>query len=431
MSRSVLFRPIACAVLAVALLPFSAASAAPAGNGGKLLKMVALVRHGVRAPVQSPETLAQWSLKPWPRWPVGRGELTPRGARLVSAQWREMRESLAWNGLLPGEGCPGPGDVYVYADSEQRTRATAAALLEGLAPGCGLGYLTRSPDLKGPDPLFHPVAGGLCRPEQNSSTAEVAPETLEVSLRPELDIMGRLAGPAAPALCRAYGLPEGCTFAALPSRLTSDGPGGLPQMKGALSIGSSLAEIWLLEAAQWPERQPAWGGLTPDELLGIMPVHTREFNAVQRAPSVAGPEGSALLAAMSAALTGSHPDPAVNAASLVVFVGHDTSIAHVAALLGLRWKTGSWPADAVPPGAALLLGLWRTDEGNTLVRAGFAAQDLGVMRSDDAQTLRQAALGRAEPEFALPTAAGARAGLPPDEFARAVDALLVRACLPR
>ena len=202
-------------------------------------------------------------------------------------------------------------------------------------------------------------------------------------------------------------------------------------MKGALSIGSSLAEIWLLEAAQWPERQPAWGGLTPDELLEIMPVHTREFNAVQRAPSVAGPEGSALLAAMSAALTGAHPDPAVNAASLVVFVGHDTSIAHVAALLGLRWKTGSWPADAVPPGAALLLELWRTDEGNILVRAGFAAQDLGVMRSDDAQTLRQAALGRAEPEFALPTAAGARAGLPPDEFARAVDALLVRACLPR
>ena len=36
MSRSALFRPIACAVLAVALLPFSAASAAPAGNGGKL-----------------------------------------------------------------------------------------------------------------------------------------------------------------------------------------------------------------------------------------------------------------------------------------------------------------------------------------------------------------------------------------------------------
>lgn len=437
---SAVFRLVARAALALSLLVPHAASAAPAapvGNGVKLLKAVVLVRHGVRSPLQSPDVLAQWSQKPWPRWPVGRGELTPRGADLVRAQWHALRESLAWSDLLPVEGCPGPGDVYVYADNEQRTRATAAALLEGLAPGCGLGYRTRSPELTGPDPLFHPVAGGLCRPDQSSLVAETALETLEGALRPDLDGMARLTGPAAPALCRAYGLPEGCDFAALPTRLTAGDADRPPRVEGALPIGSSLAEIWLLEAAQWPGRDPAWGGLDPDGLLKVLPVHTREFNAIQRAPSVAGPEGSALLAAMSAALTGTHPDPAVNAAALIVFVGHDTSIAHVAALLGLHWKTGTWPADAVPPGAALLLGLWRTDEGRTLVRAGYVAQDLGTMLSDDSQTLRQAALGRAEPEFALPAAATDKAGfplratLPPDEFTRAVAARLNRECLPR
>lgn len=439
MPCAAVFRLVACAVLALSVLFPGAASAAPAApedNGVKLLKMVALVRHGARAPLQSPETLALWSQKPWPQWPVEPGELTPRGAELVRAQWHTLRESLAWSDLLPVEGCPGPGDVYVYADSEQRTRATAAALLEGLAPGCGLGYLTRSPELPGPDPLFHPVAGGLCHPDHGSLAAETALVPLEGALRPDLDLMARLTGPAAPALCQAYGLSADCSFAALPTRLVANGPGGYPYVEGALPVGSSLAEIWLLEAVQWPEHNPAWGALTPDGLLKVLPVHTREFNAIQRAPSVAGPGGSALLAAMSTALTGTHPDPAVNAASLVVFVGHDTSLAHVAALLCLHWRTGAWPADAVPPGATLLLGLWRTADGRTLVRAGFAAQDLGTMLSSDPQVLRRAALGRAELEFALPDPADKagfplRASLTPEEFAQAVDARLNRACLPR
>ena len=59
------------------------------GGDAKLLKMVVLSRHGVRSPTQSSETLESWSRKDWPEWPVKRGELTPRGAKLVTAMWEQ------------------------------------------------------------------------------------------------------------------------------------------------------------------------------------------------------------------------------------------------------------------------------------------------------------------------------------------------------
>jgi Histidine acid phosphatase. len=74
-----------CALLAATAPEGGAAE--QGGGDAKLLKMVVLSRHGVRSPTQSSETLESWSRKDWPEWPVKRGELTRRGASLVSAIW--------------------------------------------------------------------------------------------------------------------------------------------------------------------------------------------------------------------------------------------------------------------------------------------------------------------------------------------------------
>lgn len=410
------------------------ASAAPQ-NAPTLVKVVALVRHGVRAPLEQPEMLAQWSEKTWPSWPVGRGELTPRGATLITALWGEMRENLAWNNLLPVTGCPAPGSIYVYADNEQRTMATAAALLNGLAPGCGLSYAMAG--TPGPDPLFHPLAAGLCRPDQTALPAEVDVTRLTTSLRSDLTTMAALTGPASPAWCQGHGLPGGCTFADLPSRMRAPDHGHPAGLDGGLAIGSDLAEIWLLEAAQWPGQNPAWGGLKPDGLSRVLTVHGQVFNALERAPSIAAPDGSALLAAMTSALNGDNDEAAANAAALTVFVGHDTSIAHVASLLGLHWKIAHYPADEVPPGSVLMLELWRTANKEPVVRAVFLAQGFDALLSSDPQILSQAAPERAELEFVLTSAPDSaregqhKASLPLNDFTRFVETRLDPACLPR
>lgn len=403
-------------------------------ENARLVRVVALARHGVRAPVQSPDELRQWSQKKWPAWPVGQGDLTPRGAELVSALWSGMRREFAAGGLLPADGCPSEGAVYVYADAEERTRATADALLQGLAPGCGVTPVFQT--APGPDPLFHPTAAGVCRPDEAALSAEVDTQALSRELAEGMNRVAELVGPADPAFCTRHRLRPGCTVTDVPSRVILNRD-GTARLEGGLATASSLGEIWLLQAAQWPAARPAWNLLDTNDLLELLPVHTQTFNAVQRAPSMALPEGSALLSTMSAALAGVHPDPAVNAASLVVFSGHDTSIAHVASLLGIHWRTGNWPADAIPPGAILLLTLWKTDGGASLVRAGFACQGMDVFRSDDPQTLQQAAPQRVWTDFgfsgagaaAIPTPAGP--GMPLADFVRTVESLLDPLCLPR
>ena len=67
-----------------------------------------------------------------------RGELTQRGAKLVTAMWEQEAAFLREAGLLPSKGCPEAGTIAVRADRDQRTRVTGEAVLEGLGAGSSL-----------------------------------------------------------------------------------------------------------------------------------------------------------------------------------------------------------------------------------------------------------------------------------------------------
>ena len=114
---------LACALLSH--VPLTGIAAQQRDDQPRLTKIVALTRHGVRSPTQSAATLSQWSTRTWPQWPVPRGHLTPRGARLVTAMWEDMRGRMLNLSLLPDAACPPPGLIFVRAVVEQRTSATA------------------------------------------------------------------------------------------------------------------------------------------------------------------------------------------------------------------------------------------------------------------------------------------------------------------
>src|SRR5262245_10078193 len=114
-----------------------------------LVKVVILSRHGVRSPLVKPEDLARWrpedATPPWPEWkcpdrPDGKckpGDLTPHGAELA----RRMGDYYRTNYRLFSGNCPGSGELYFWADTDQRTKVTGQSLLRGLVPECGEDYL--------------------------------------------------------------------------------------------------------------------------------------------------------------------------------------------------------------------------------------------------------------------------------------------------
>lgn len=373
---------LVCLALVALLVPAGPLPAS-AADDGKLVKVVVLSRHGVRAPTQKHKTLEEWSERVWPVWPVKRGWLTPRGAELVTAMWGTVGEQFRKDGILPPNLCQRPADVFVRADTDERTRATARALLDALAPDCRLGYAVSTDAI---DPLFHPVKAGLYTFDPIGAATDILSMTdgglgqLQDDLATPLALIGRLSAPVSPGLCGKFNLPQDCALSDLPNAVSVSADGRDVGITGSLAIASSLAEIFLLEYGEWPGVAAGWGQVTAPTLRQVLPVHARVFDVVNRAPLVAWARGSSLLSEMGAALLGTHYDERCNKAALVVFVGHDTNIANLGALLGVNWQLPEYPLNSIPPAAALMLELWEKN-GQREVRVNLLAQPMSALHT--------------------------------------------------
>ncbi|MEO5766474.1 MAG: histidine-type phosphatase, partial [Casimicrobiaceae bacterium] len=184
-----------------------------AQSDGTLLKAVIVSRHGVRTPTLMADQASGWTTQPWPSWEQPRGALTAKGLALARLVGGYQRDYLAAHGLLPARGCPAPGQVYVYADVEERTQATAQGLVDGLAPGCALAVHSRAPATV--DGVFHPVAAKVCRIDglraQIAVLSRIDGGFAGVYARNAgaFDALQRTFGTVNPALCALYGKAAG------------------------------------------------------------------------------------------------------------------------------------------------------------------------------------------------------------------------------
>src|ERR1700722_13297255 len=99
------------------------------------LKFVLIVsRHGIRPPLQPTKTINQYSSDPWPEWEVALGELTPHGAIALQQMGQYLRLRYVEDGLFAPGGCPAPGELYLYSDTDHRNLDSTRATFAGFAP---------------------------------------------------------------------------------------------------------------------------------------------------------------------------------------------------------------------------------------------------------------------------------------------------------
>lgn len=409
-------------LLAILLACMSVVAPCSASENEELLKVVVLSRHGVRSPTQDARLLSLWSQKPWPQWPVAKGELTPRGARLVTAMWSNLRQTLQKTGVL--EKNIAPESVYVRADVDERTKATARALLDGLYPGGKLDYVVAQEKL---DPLFHPVKAGLYRYDAIAVATDVLGmthgglERLQDEFAGAMSLMSRISGPPSATLCSRFALMPTCQLTDLPNAISISSDGAGIRLVGSLGIASSMAEIFLLEYGEWPEEAAGWGLVDARVLSQVLPIHSRVFDVVNRAPVVAWANGSSLLKEMASALLATHSNRRINDAKLVVFVGHDTNIANVGGLLGIDWQPSGYAPNGIPPAGALFLELWQKS-GARYVKARFYAQTPKSLHEPlNASGVDEETLARFAPVASLVHAGNASMDMEASDFMRLVE----------
>ncbi|MET0550904.1 MAG: histidine-type phosphatase [Xanthomonas sp.] len=356
--------------------PKPAAASAP--HAAQVRLTLVVLRHGVRAPTQSPQELAKYAAQPWPQWPVAPGQLTAHGAAGMQALGARYRQRWLAAAVLTPD-CAASGAV-VIADSTPRNHDSAAAFAAGLLPGCQAHYLALPTTQN--NPLFH-----FGKDEDKDDDAPAAPPQLDAATRSRLRALQRvLSGCAGPA-CTAQGAPRLDD----PQRLQDPA-----QAAKALKTAGSLAENLMLEYAQGlPLPQVAWGRADAAALQRLIGLHNASFGYSKRALPAARAGGSNLLAHLLATLQAAAGQPPAVAplapadTHALVLLGHDTNLAHLAGLFGIDPLVPGQP-DAYPPGGALLLELVRQD-GHDFLQLRSVVPTLPALRANrfDGRGLRE------------------------------------------
>lgn len=326
-------------------------------------------RHGVRAPLQGEAAAAHYADEAWPQWSTPASLVTPHGRKAVQLSGEFLRQWLVQQALLPRNGCPAPGSLTVWANTDQRTIDSGALLADALAPGCNVQAGHRA--VGSNDPLFRPIEAGAVPFDANAAVAAIQRETGG----PAALLQGHAA--ELQALQQILGCTKTpCDFARMPSTLKPSADGRGLALGGPIDLTSGTGEVLLLQYAEgMPLSQVGWGRATPERLAQVSRLHALLFDIYARPHYMASRSGAPLAREVLQRF-GDAGAPKVS-----VFVGSDTHIAALSSLLGVHFHLPGYGADDPPPGGALVLGLWRTPDGQRSVRAQYLAQSLDQLRT--------------------------------------------------
>ena len=251
-----------------AMLPFTtAAMAETVPQGYQLEQVLIMSRHNLRAPLaNNGSVLEQSTPNTWPEWEVPGGQLTTKGGVLEVYMGHYMREWLAEQKLVTSGECPAPGTVYAYANSLQRTVATAQFFITGAFPGCDIPV--HHQDKMGVmDPTFNPVIT-----DGSAEFSEKAIKAMEVrhqqdSLGESYQLLEKIVRYDQSPSCKEK---QVCSLT-MASDTFSAPVQQEPGVSGPLKIGNSLVDAFTLQYYEgFPLDQVAWGEITTAQQWSLL-----------------------------------------------------------------------------------------------------------------------------------------------------------------
>ena len=332
-----------------------------------------LWRHGLRAPLPPEAAAEPRAGEAWPAWSTPPSLLTPHGRAALALSGQYQRAMLQSAGLLPVRGCPAAGQVFVWANTVDRTIASGDVLAEALAPGCGTPV--RHLPMGETDPLFNPIEAGAVDFDAEQAVRVINRETggVQALVAPE--------GAAVRAMQRVLGCDERrpeerCTLQAAQAGLRPGADGRGLALRGPIDVASGTAQVLALQYAEGlPLGEVGWGRAGLAEIASVSRLHALLFEVYARpsymAQRIAGPLSRRLLDQLLAP----------QAPPVSLFIGHDNNIAALTALLGVSFQFTGYGRNDPPVGSVLLLERLRdTATGRRYLRLRYEAQSLDQLR---------------------------------------------------
>jgi 4-phytase / acid phosphatase len=370
---------VAAAVLALCAFGIAVNEA----RADELKLAIILSRHGVRSPLLTAEKLAPYASQAWPTWETAPSVQTPRGNQLIALMGDYYRARFQKAGLLTGDPAVDGPLIYIRADNDQRTIATATILGKALV---SVG-----------DPDVHALPEGEVDPLFRAYSAHVGTPNLELA---EASVLGRVGGDLA-NIDKAYATqfaelntilygpgasPGQLATVTGPSKVSVGAKGYLVSLKGPLRAAEEAIDSFVLQYADGkPASEVGWGRVDEKTLTDLLALHEAFFDLADRTYYAAQVQGSNLASHILDTLEqGAQADSVPGALGppgehIVILAGHDSNIANIGGLFNMNWMVPGTQANPILPGGALIFELWKRGDAPATyyVRTSYVAQTLG------------------------------------------------------
>lgn len=377
-----IFLTIRILLAAILLLPaLSIAKTHPDGFDDKynLEEMVVLSRHSIRAPLSgNGSALGNLTSHQWTNWSSAPSELTSRGGALETIMGQYFRKYLADQGLFPENYVPTTDDVNVYANSMQRTIATAQYFTSGFMPMANLTVNHRFSPSK-MDPVFFPRLTKVNPEFVKKAMVEIAAmggkngirginENLKENYALIADVLDLQHSPAAKDGMKAFDNYDTEIILEL---------GEEPRMKGSLKDANSASDAFILQYYEEPDSIKAGFGknLTRDQWAQIAKIKDVYGDVLFAAPVVAANVANPLLRYMYDELNAKNR-------KFTYLVGHDSNIASVTSALGVEeYELPNAIEKKTPIGSKLVMEKWKAKDGKEYVSVNLVYQTPDQLRN--------------------------------------------------
>lgn len=344
-----------------------------------LKEVVILSRHSIRSPLSTNgSALSRLTPHQWINWTSASSELTLRGGVLETMMGQYFRKWLVDEGLFKENAVPTTDEVNFYANSMQRTIATAQYFSSGFMPLANVRVNHRYNASK-MDPVFCPrltkVSDAFCQEALKQIAAMGGKkgivginEKLKDSYAVTAKVLDLKDSPA----CKSG---ETCAFDDYNTqfifKLYDE-----PKMKGSLKLANSASDAFILQYYEEPDVKKAAFGhdITLSDWEKIAKIKDVYGDVLFTAPIVAANVAHPLLVYLN--------DELNSAGRKFTFLcGHDSNIASVDAALGVDdYELPNSIEKKTPIGSKVVFEKWSDKSGKEFVAVNIVYQTTDQLR---------------------------------------------------
>lgn len=352
-----------------------------------LKEVVVLSRHNIRSPLSSNgSALGKLTPHQWTDWSAASSELTLRGGVLETMMGQFFRKWLVDEGLFKENEVPGSDDVNFYANSMQRTIATAQYFSSGFMPIANLHINHRYAPSK-MDPVFFPRLTKddeqFCKEAMKQISAMGGEkgirginENLEESYRIIADVLDLKDS-------QAYKSGEVRAFDDYDTKIILK-KGEEPAMQGSLKLANSASDAFILQYYEEPDAKKAAFGheLSQTDWEKIAKIKDVYGDVLFTAPVIAYNVAHPLLVNMNDELASDYR-------KFTFLCGHDSNIASVNAALGVEdYELPSSIEKKTPIGCKLVFEKWVDASNREYIAINLVYQSTNQLRELDMLDLK-------------------------------------------